>query len=257
MWKRLFGNKNRIAPVDAGPAFEPRNDLEAALMRAARDPAARPAFNRQLLDAELYVATPEAPATPSERTVGTGETLRLLNVADPQGNPVPAIFTDETRLADIFGAGTGYARLPASALFEMFAQSGAWLNPGLAYGVLWTADDLAHLLGKPARRTITKDTNILLGTPKERPEALIRSIAATIADAPAVQEAWIALAHWPEGGASWYLDIRSTADPDAIAALLHETLQSGPHEGMPVDLVVHAPDAGPGHGIRLKPEEFH
>nr|WP_279589431.1 enhanced serine sensitivity protein SseB C-terminal domain-containing protein [Sphingomonas leidyi] len=227
------------------------------MMTAARDPAARPDFERMLLEAELYVATPEAPAEASVRTVGAGETLQILNVADPQGNPIPAIFTSEARLAELFGAGSGYARLPAKTLFEMFARSGAWLNPGLAYGVLWSADDLAHLLGKPVRRTIAKETSILLGTPARRPEALIRSIVATVADSPTVQEAWLALAQWPEGNASWYLDIRSAAEPDAIAALLRETLQSGPHEGMPVDLVVNAPGSGPGHGIRLKPGELH
>ncbi len=257
MWKRLFGGGKQAEPAEPAPSFEPHDPLEAALMAVARDPAARPDFERMLLEAELYVATPEAPAEASARTVGAGETLRLLNVADPQGNPIPAIFTGEARLAERFGAGSGYARLPAKVLFEMFAQSGAWLNPGLAYGVLWSADDLAHLLGKPVRRTIAKETKLLLGAPAKRPEALIRSIAAAVADAPTVQEAWLALAYWPEGNASWYLDIRSTAEPDAIAALLHDILPGGPHEEMPVDLVVNAPGSGPGHGIRLKPGEGH
>src|SRR6218665_1399156 len=104
MWKRLFGSGKPAEPAKPAPSFEPRNALEVALMAAARDPAARPDFERMLLDAELYVATPEAPAEAGERTVGAGETLRLLNVANPQGNPVPAIFTDEARLAELFGA---------------------------------------------------------------------------------------------------------------------------------------------------------
>ena len=259
MWKRLFGKKEQAAPEQApAPAFAPRNALEVALIAATHDPGARDHFQRLLLESDLYVGTPETPTETSERVVDKGETLRILNVAGPEGSSLPAMFTDETRLAEAFGAGSGYARLPAATLFEMFMQSGAILNPGLGYTVMWSADDIAHLLGKPVRRTITKDTKILLGTPAKRPEALIRRLGETIADVPGIQEAWLALAHWPEGQASWYLDIRgATADPDSVAGLLGEILRDGPFDGLPVDLVINPREAGPGNGIRLKPAELH
>jgi len=258
MWKRLFGKKEQAAPEPApAPAFTPRNALEAALVAAAHDPEARGDFERLLLQSDLFVATPEAPTEPSERVAGEGETLRILNVTGPEGSSVPAMFTDEARLAEAFGAGSGYARLPGATLIEMFAQSGAILNPGLGYGVHWSADDLAHMLGKPVRRTITKDTQILLGTPAKRPEALIQQLRAAIADASSVEQAWLALAQWPDGQASWYLDLRSSADPDSVAALITDILRGGRFDGLSVDLVINAPSAEPGNGIRLKPAELH
>ncbi|RYD54410.1 MAG: hypothetical protein EOP60_07620 [Sphingomonadales bacterium] len=259
MWDKLFGRKKAIAPESSVTApFEPRNELEIALIAAAREPAARAAFERLLLGSDLYAATPEAPAQPSEHIAGEGKTISILNVAGPDGAPVPALFTAESRLAEIFGVGTGYVRLPATAFFEMFGQSGVFLNPGQSYAVTWSAEDLSHLLGKPVRRTVAKDTKILLGSPAQRPDALIARIRETVADAPALEEVWLALAHWPDDGqASWYLDVHSSADPDEVAELLADVLRAGPFDGKALDLIVNPPDAQPGTGIRIKPAELH
>ena len=253
-----FRRKKPAETASPRASFEPCNDLEVALIAAAHEPGARGDFQKLLLASELYVATPQAPSRAGDRTLAEGEMLQILNVAGQDGEPVPALFTDESRLAAAFGTGTGYVRMPAATLLEMIAEDGAILNPGEAYGVLWSKEEILQMLGKPVQRRIEKDTRIMLGVPAKRPDALIERIGEIVADAPAIAEVWLALAHWPEDDqSSWFLDIRSTADPDTVAALLHDVLRSGPYEGLPIDLVVNQPGGEPGAGIRIKPAELH
>ena len=114
------------------------------------------------------------------------------------------------------------------------------------------------LIGRPRRRTLDKDTRVLLGEPARRPEALVATLSAALAAEPGITEAWLALAHWPEGGAgdesaSWYLDVRSALDADAINACLAGATTPAMLEGRPLDLVVRHPGDEPGAGIRLLP----
>ena len=46
--------------------FEPENSLEALMQAAGRDPAIIPRFYRALLEAEIYVLTPEARIEPED-----------------------------------------------------------------------------------------------------------------------------------------------------------------------------------------------
>jgi hypothetical protein len=182
----------------------------------------------------------------------------MLNVTLPNGSVVPAAFTSEARLAAFFGAGTGYLRMNGKAMFEIFANVGMILNPGSSYGVHWPPDALAFLLGRPARRTIAKDTRVMLGTPAKYPDALIDRLRALLLPDPHVEEAWLALAAWPETqDQTWYLDIRSQAAADAVVAPLGELLKETNLDGHPLDVVVSAPGSGSGHGIRIKPIRFH
>lgn len=239
------------------PPFEPRNSLEAALVAAAHDPDTRADFQRLLLASDLYVATPGAPAQSGERTLKLGEALQVLNVAGQDGARIPALFTHECRLAAVFGEGASYVLLPAATVLEMIAEDGAILNPGQAYGVLWSRDEILAMLGRPVSWTVEKDTRILLGVPEKRPEALLQRIEQAVTGEAAIKEAWLALAHWPEDGqSSWLLDIRSTVDRDTVAAVLNDTLRAGPFDGLAIDLVINPPSDKPGIGIRIKPEKL-
>ncbi|WP_404335403.1 enhanced serine sensitivity protein SseB C-terminal domain-containing protein [Sphingomonas sp. MMS12-HWE2-04] len=232
--------------------------MEIALIAAAHEPGARADFQQLLLRSELYVATPMALAQSGARTLKQSETLQILNVPAQDGTRLPALFTHESRLAAVFGAASGYLPLPAATLLDMVAEDGAILNPGQAYGVLWSREEILAMLGRPVSWTVEKDTQILLGVPTTRPEALLQRIDRAVAGEAGIEEAWLALAHWPEDGqASWLLDIRSSSDRDAVAALLNETLRAGPFEGMAVDLIINPPSDKPGIGIRIKPAELH
>jgi hypothetical protein len=164
-----FGRKEVSEPPVEPVRFEPLNDLEIALIAAAHEESARGEFQKLLLQSQLYVATPEAPPAAEERTLNAGETLQLINVPGPGGKPTPALFTDASRLAAAFGAGTGYLLMPAASLLEMIVEDGAILNPGQPYRVIWSRDDILQMLGRPVRRTMEKETQILVGTPANRP----------------------------------------------------------------------------------------
>lgn len=239
-------------------AFQPHNEIERLLIEAATNADARTAFQRALLAADLYAATPEAPKTADIRTVREGERLSLLNVQGPDGNAVTAVFTAQERIVEVFGVGAGFVGMNGELLLDLVASQGAWLNPGFPYGVYWTPDQLAALLGKPVPRTIQKDTQVLLGAPSDPPTALIASLKAALGRDSRIAEAWLALAHWPEEGkSSWYLDIRTVLEGAAVQELLADVFKVADYAGRPLDMLVNKPGGKAGIGIRVAPLQTH
>lgn len=238
--------------------FQPENELERMLMAAAGDPSKRVEFQQMLLKAKLSAATPDAPAASGSRTIKAGEQLRLLNVEGPAGVPIPAIFSSPARVAEVFGPGAGFIEMNGKTLLSIVAANGAFLNPGLAYGVRWGPDDMAAVLGRPVRRVIAKETRFLLGSPSQRPEALIAELQAALGSSPGITEAWLALAHWPENEASsWYLDVRTELAADDVNRLLADIFRRANFEGRPLDMVVNKPGGTDGVGIRIAPLQTH
>ena len=242
----------------AGQPFVPNNELESLLVAAANDPSARREFNRALLSENLLVATPEQPDEEGHRTLEKDEVLSILNVGRSDGPPLPAIFSSEQRLAECFGAGAGYVAMQGAILLEIVQKEGAVLNPESAYGVVWSSENLAAILGRAVRRTVQKDTQISLGIPVHRPEQLITELTRALKDDERIQEAWLALAHWPDSDEwSWYLDIRSNSPSDEISPSLAEACHPDFQERKPIDIVVNSPMESAGTGIRLKPATNH
>lgn len=266
--KRLLGGSDAVAKADATEsaepeeapfaAFQPHNQIERLLMEATVDPDARAAFQDALLQADLYAATPEAPELPGARTVGEGEALSLLNVRAPDGSPVAAIFTAQERIAEVFGPGVGFVAIRGEELLSLVAGQGAWLNPGLPYSVHWTPQQLSAVLGKGQRRTIEKETQVMLGVPAEPPAELVAALQAILGKDDRIAEAWLALAHWPdEERSSWYLDVRTDLDGSVVNDLLAETLRHADYAGRPLDMVVNRPGTSEGAGIRVAPSQTH
>ena len=268
-WKKLIGRRNTEAastpkpptPEPASPvplvAFQPHNDIERQLMDAGGNPEARWAFERALLDAELYAATPTAPEAPEMRRAAAGDKLSLLNVTGPDGAEVAAIFTAQERIVEVFGMGVGFVAVRGIDLLTMLAAHGAWLNPGFPFGVHWTSARLSGLLGLAVPRIIQQETQIMLGVPSNPPVALVDALRARLASDDRIVEAWFALAQWPgEGTSSWHLDVRTELPPDDVRRLLAETFRTVQHEGLPLDMVINRPGS-PGIGIRLVPLQTH
>ena len=273
-WKKLVGLDRNEVPARPQPevdrpsgqvvttplvAFQPHNEIEQLLVVAANDVDARKGFERALLDATLYAATPDAPEIEGVRTTKAGEQLSLLNVQSPEGEPVAAIFTAQERIVEVFGIGTGFVAVRGEDLLSMVAgNGGAWLNPGFPYSVVWTADQLWAVLGKPVSRQMTKDTQIMLGVPANPPIALMEDIRGALSGDGRIAEAWFALAHWPEdGNSSWYLDVRTDLVPEDVQGLLAEAFKRANYAGQPLDMVINKPGAIQGAGIRLVPAQTH
>jgi len=239
-------------------AFQPHNEIEQMLMEAATKPEAREAFERALLEADLYAATPEASVEVGTRTLSQGERVGLLNVQGPDGAPVAAVFTAQERIVEVFGMGVGFIAMKGDVLLDIVASSGAWLNPGFPYSVHWKPEELGAVLGKPMPRTVKKDTQIMLGTPAEPPIKLIESLQAVLGHDSRIAEAWFALAHWPEDGkSSWYLDVRTDLDGAVVQSLLAQTFKQADYAGRPLDMVVNKPGHQQGAGIRIAPLHIH
>lgn len=270
-FRKLLGTGSRpepaqapdAAPENAGPpeavrpAFVPANALEEMLIEAATDPERRPAFQQALLAARLYAATPE-PAPEEIRELEAGDQVSLLNVPGRDGAPVAALFSSEGRIVEAFGPGTGFLLVPARELLDMVSVTGAFLNPGSDYGVEWSPAELCALLGKPVRWTVEEPTEILLGTPSDPPEELLALLRERLGGDSRISEAWFALAHWPGSNErSWYLDVRTSLDADAINATLEGAFTTPALAGHPLNLVVRPPGGEPGMGIRLVPASTH
>lgn len=245
-------------PPTSTPPFIALNELEVLLIAASTDPRKRSEFLKVMLESDLLAATPEAHDSRGWRTLKASEHVSLLNVPAPDGVPIAAIFTSEQRIVDAFGAGTGFIQMNGAALLELVADSGAFLNPGSAYGVHWTADQISAALGKPVRITIEKETQIMLGVPKERPDALLAALTRPLSAESRIREAWLALAHWPdEDRWAWYLDVRTAMSADDVGAMLADALKLTSETGLTLDMTVTNENAAEGSGIRLVPTATH
>jgi hypothetical protein len=230
--------------------FVPLNAVEQRLMAAATgDEAAQKAFERSLADATLYVATPQAMPT-GEQEIAANTTVQLLSIPLGDGRNATAIFTAIERITPAFGEEVGYMALPGKTLFGIISADPAVLNPGQTFGVVWEPANLAAMARLPTERTVAKDTQVMLGSPAEHPTELIVRLKQAFAPLPQVKAAWLALAFWPEEKTQgWYLDVRSTADPDPIRRALAAALENADLDDRPLDMVINPPGGKDGAGL--------
>jgi hypothetical protein len=185
--------------------FTPENDLEQALVRAAHDPAARPAFYRCLLDAVLFLVTPDAPARKGPRTLESDTAVSLLSFERPRGLFTP-IFSSQARVAEVCSRmpePVGYLGLKGRDAFPLLAQreQAAVLNPGLPYGKEFTVKEIRRLatgnIELGASITVHRPTEVILGQPSRHPQALVDALARLFAGLPSVEAAHLAQIHDP------------------------------------------------------------
>ena len=110
--------------------FEPENTLEILMQAAAKDPAAAPEFYKALLEAQIYILTPEA-------KMATGERRRTLKLDEPinvatveyQGMQWHPAFTSARRISDYVKEPETCLGAVSRDLFKMLPNSNFWLNP--------------------------------------------------------------------------------------------------------------------------------
>lgn len=230
--------------------FEPVNMLERQLIAAANgDAEARKAFERFILDETLLVATPEVHSEEAV-TLQQDTQVKLLNVPLNDGRLATAVFTSKERVQAAFGT-VGYLGVQGRALFEMIHANPAVLNPGQSYCVIWEPASLAAMIGLPVERVIEKETQVMLGFPKEPPTVLIDRLKAAFAGLAEVRAAWLALAAWPaEKTQTWYLDVRMDgADKTRVRQALGAAIEGVNMDDRPLDMIIQPLDAPPGKGI--------
>ena len=109
--------------------FEPENGLEALMQAAGKDPDVAPAFYRALLEAEIYILTPEAPIKPGRRrSLKAQEEVNVATV-EFQGMRWHPAFTSKKRISDYVKEPETCLGAAARNLFEILPNSNFWLNP--------------------------------------------------------------------------------------------------------------------------------
>jgi hypothetical protein len=221
----------------------PASPLENALRLAATDPAARPDFYRQLLEADVFVIGDANPRPEGEWTAQEGESISLQHWTKPDGTVVLPFFSSLAALQRAVEHEVTYYQLPARALLEMTQGATLVLDPRSDYGKEFAPGEIVALLAggltHPAeRRVIEEATQVLLAQPSERPEALIEGVRAFLGKRPAVQRAWLALMHIPSQDPEPHLVIGVEAEGE-VEALLGEigSVAADLSPGGPVDLL--------------------
>jgi SseB protein C-terminal domain/SseB protein N-terminal domain len=170
----------------------PQNELESALMRAATDVAARPAFYKALAEAKLLIV-PEGDPPPLEHgALKEGANLALAQV-DIKGQWHTPVFSSEARLSP----GTRYLGIAAIDIFKITKGSHLVLNPGAQYGKILVPEEISQILDgslfKPDETfTAKKETKVLVGQPREYPHEFVAALKRYFATEPLVEKAFLA-----------------------------------------------------------------
>ena len=171
-------------------------------MRAAKDPAARPQFYRDLAESDVYLVQHDA-APPREETTTTLERGMTLQIAplEIEGRPYLPIFSSLPRLQAVITGEVAYIALNALELMKITRGAELVLNPGAEYGKIFTASEIAGILdgGANGERYVTqRDTSVMIGQPATRPRELVEALTRFFERRPEVRRAWIAMFHNPE-----------------------------------------------------------
>lgn len=190
------------------PTFNPTNELEEVLVRAASQPSARPEFYQKLLDSQLWLLTPEVPLASGETVIKTGTQIQFVNWQGANGVFL-AIFSSEQQLKKAISQTRtiyGVLALKGSDLFPILAQHpmDVVLNPGALYGKNFVPDEIRRLgdgsIVKSESRVVQKPTKILLGQPAVYPHAFVKALQELFSQESAVEAAYLAQMHDPSSG---------------------------------------------------------
>jgi len=225
-------------------AFEPQNDLERSLLRAAADPAHRPQFYRDFAASRIFVINDGEPlAAEGETTLQEGRSLRLRTI-ELNGKLYLPIFSSLPRLQALLQEEARYIALNALEFLEITRGADLVLNPGSDYGKEFTAAEVESILdgsiGRPDETYVAqKDTQVLIGQPANYPTELVEALKRLFAARKDVKRAWLAHFCNPERDekAHTLVALDVTGDWDEVAAAVGIVAQSTPLPDPPVDLM--------------------
>ncbi len=237
--------------------------LEAALARAANDPAARPEFYRLLLDSEVFVIG-SMEGSAEKRDIAAGEKISIAHWQKQDGTPFIPFFASLAALQRAIRTEESYLRLPARSLFEITRGASLLLNPSSDHGKEFFAHEIDALLDSgmnrvPDRRVVQKETRVLLGQPSNYPSAMVEALARFFATRPHVRAAYLCFMH-EEGAEKGHLVIGIDCDHgfDALSRETGVVASDLAPKGEPVDIApVEAADSGLSKYFRESTKPFY
>jgi SseB protein C-terminal domain/SseB protein N-terminal domain len=225
--------------------FEPENDIERMLLSAAMEPAERPGFVRALLDAEVFVVlVPEGgkivPGPDGNATIPEGTTLTMPSATRGEEKLVP-FFSAPLRARAWLKGDHIVAPERTRDLFGRYPDAPFALNPGSDYGKEFTPAEVKRLLAGrfddgPEVTTVPAGEKVLLGHPKEIPDALIAALGRELGAVKSVRGAWLMLAmRAGQSEQSWMLGVDHHGSWPDVQAAINRAVAGDVLKGRPLD----------------------
>lgn len=221
--------------------FVAENDLEDALMKAAKDPVNAPAFYREFIDGVVYFIQQQVASD-------DGNTVGIASI-DVDGTNYLPIFTSVSRIQKMIDHEVTYAGVNGKEFLRMTAGAPILLNPGSDYGKEILPDEAAAIVdgsifNMAEKQTLPKGSTYIIGEPKIYPTELVDALSALFRKSKQVKRAWLAqiMIVDSDSGPSTLIGIETDADIGSIANEAHTVLQHVEIPSPPVDFV----DVRPG-----------
>ncbi|MFT3991179.1 MAG: enhanced serine sensitivity protein SseB C-terminal domain-containing protein [Luteolibacter sp.] len=157
--------------------FDPQNELEHSLMKAASDPAHRPQFYRDLASADLFIIQEGPPPATSGKTVlKESQTIQIRHMEWNGKNYIP-VFSSLPRLQAVLREEAGYLALNAIEFMKITQGAEFILNPGSDFGKEFTKQEISSLIDgsiwQPTERYVAKEAaQVMIGQPANYPKEL-------------------------------------------------------------------------------------
>ena len=179
-------------------SFEPKNQLEELLIKAATNPSARPRFLKSLLESEIFIVQNDPPVEESDSTKQFHtETIEL-----DDGKYLP-VFSSPERLQSFKSSDTGYLSVNGRTFLKATRGINVLLNPGLTYARIFTSEEIADLLDgaiwlPPEPEKSERETQIMIGQPANYPTELVETLKRFFKRRDEVKRAWLGHIYNPE-----------------------------------------------------------
>ena len=183
---------------DAAPG---ENELERLLKLAVTEPAHRPAFFRELLDATVLIFGDSDQVPQDGDVILNADTpINIQHWEKQDGGSIIPFFSSLEALQKAVEDEQPFIALPARVLFEITQGADLFLNPKAEYGKEFYPEEVAMLLAtggvaKPVEHYVDKETQILLGQPEEYPAAMVDALTTLFSQRKPVRRAFLALMH--------------------------------------------------------------
>lgn len=185
-------------------SFEPQNDLERSLTKAAADPAHRPQFYRDFMASDIFIIQHgvRPPESDGRTVLKEGANIQIRNVEHNGKLHIP-IFSSLERLRVLLTGEATYLGINAFEFLRITKGSPLLLNPGSDYGKEFTETEIASILDgsiwKPTERyVVQKPTRVMFGQPKNYPKELAEALCRLFPTVPEIKRAWLAHYFNPE-----------------------------------------------------------
>lgn len=185
-------------------SFEPVNELERSLIKAAEDPAHRPQFYKDFVASDIFIVQhgTQPPKSHGRVTLDEGMKLQIANI-EFKGKPHIPIFSSLPRLQSTITGEVAYLGINALDFLKMTQGSPLILNPGSDFGKEITSEEAGSIVDgsiwRPNERYVQqKEAQVLIGQPKNYPNELIEALTRLFKSKKQVKRAWVAHFFNPE-----------------------------------------------------------